>query len=754
MNRASIIKNKSRWLKIDSLLTQSVKLKLSALSRRAFQFRHRTNRRFSAVLMTTVVALVTVSVVVVLLVLNNFLGERVEAEFQKKLLAERGQVEILIENRLSEVRKLLEDFTSDNTIRVTMMLDAKSKLIDRIKQSYPPENGVYPFIQMEGTNSIFPENYLGLPNESARLAIYARLRGDVLPIDGVPRLLWLFSKPITGNGGSMGTAAIVYDMTGDSVLKTAIQEAVGGDIVISYRDALYSLTQNLAAAPDYSSLGAIRDSGRSLTFMGDTAVSRVPASRHLYFLSPSEDLKADRRKVAILMVVFSAFILGISTLIALILSGKMVRPLKEMTRKAIQISEGSDTRPVFEKSSHYWEFNQLSQAFNTMLSNLKDAEERSRYQELLENVDDAVYILDKQGAIIEANTATYTTLGYSKEEFLNIGLDAFVAAPGVRTILEQYSEASNTLPTKKMTIETVHKGKNGHLIPVEIRSHLITYLGKQVILNVARDISKRIETEKEKKQLETQLFHALKLEAMGTMAGCIAHDFNNLVMGIQGRLSLMQLNLDTEHPCTRHLDELHKTVTSATALIKQLLGFARKEEGEILPVDINTLVDESTRLFIRSRKEIELRCDYARDIWPVKADRGQLEQVLVNLYVNAWQAMPDGGNIGIHTRNIYLEDTFCKSFGVQGGGYVNINISDTGTGIPKDIIDKVFDPFFTTKEAGKGTGLGLSSAYGIIRNHDGIITVKSEMGKGTAFDIYLPSSSQESTERIQATCGR
>lgn len=704
-------------------------------------------------LMTTIVSLVTISVAVVLFVLNNFLGNRVEAEFQKKLLAERGQVEILIQNRLSELRKLLEDFSSDNTIRVTMMFDAKSTLIDRILESYPSENGVYPFIQMDGAGSIFPADYQGLSNESARIALNSGPRGDIHQIDGKPRLLWLFSKPITGNDGSMGTAAVVYDMTEDDVLKSAIRAAVGGDIVLSYRDALYSLTQNPDIPLNRTTLEAIQDSSRLLTFTGDITVSRIPASRYLYFLSPSEDLQAERKKLAIWMIVFSAVVLGISTLIALVLAGKMVHPLKEMTRKAIQISEGNDARPVFEKGAHYWEFNQLSQAFNTMLSNLKDAEERSRYQELLENVDDAVYIVDERGAIIEANTAAYTSLGYSKEEFFNTGLDAIVSAPGARPILKQYSEDADEQSIKKLTIETVHRRKDGGAIPVEIRSHLITYLGRPVVLNVARDITKRIEAEEEKKQLETQLFHALKLEAMGTMAGCIAHDFNNLVMGIQGRLSLMQMNLDAEHPCTKHLGELNKTVTSATSLIKQLLGFARKEKGEVVPVDINTLVDESTSIFIRSRKEIDLRCDYTRGIWPVRADRGQLEQVLVNLYVNAWQAMPDGGNIDIHTRNVYLEDTFCNSFGVPGGGYVNINISDTGTGIHKDVIDKVFDPFFTTKESGKGTGLGLSSAYGIIRNHKGIITVKSKIGKGTAFDIYLPSASQESCERIQATAG-
>lgn len=857
------------------MATQSKLTRPTAKSDRSHPKAH---RRFSTVLMTTIVALVTVSVVVVLIVLNRYLGERVDDEFKKKLRAQKGQIEILIRNRISEIQKGLEDFSSDNTIRVTMMLDAKSKLTERITQSYPSNNGVYPLIQRKGSPSIFPEQYSGISKESILHAFLARPWGDIFQEGSKPRLLWLFSRTIMGTVGNMGTAAVVYDMVQDTQLKKSIQMAVDGDMVLSYADTLLSLTTGLSIPLDPNRMETVDENSQVFTFIGDLVLSRISGNRHLYFVSPSEGLQTERRKVTLLMGIISALILGVSMLISAFLAGKMVRPLKEMTRKAIQISEGYETPLIFDKKFSYWEFDQLSQAFNTMLLNLKDAEERSRYQELLENVDDAVYILDEKGSILEANTAAYTSLGYSREQFYDLRLDRIIPPKDAQIIIRQPALSSNDSPSKKLVIETLHQKKDGGVIPVEIHSHPIIYIGKSVILNVARDITKRIEaekalrsseeryrsvvensndgililnlnleilyanrvmtrllgykpielegqsfisifhedsvlsaknitratgtheknenahnhyqvirksgeirtitigtysfadssgenkwvaqltditdqlqSEKEKKQLEAQLNHAQKMEAMGTMAGSIAHDFNNLIMGIQGPLEILRLQHQPGQPSYKHLDAINKTVKSATTLTRQLLGFSRKGKSEVRPVNLNTLVEESTNMFIRSRKEIKLQLQFAEQIWPVKADRGQLEQVLVNLYVNAWQAMPKGGKLDIHTENVYLEDTFCKPFEVPGGEYVNIRISDTGLGMSQEIMDKIFDPFFTTKESGKGTGLGLASAYGIIRNHKGIIMVESEVGKGTVFNIYLPSSASEKSEWLKGT---
>ncbi|MBN2417913.1 MAG: PAS domain S-box protein [Deltaproteobacteria bacterium] len=698
-------------------------------------------RKFSTVLMITITSLVMISVVVVLFILNRYFDERVEKEFRKKLQAEKGQIEILIKNRLDDVTKVLKDLSTDNTIRVTMMLDAETKLTERIWQTYPPENGVYPLIQKSGTGMVIPQNYNSLSKETVLHALYLWPRGDVLPDKGNPRLLWIFSQPITGTDGDMGTAVILYDMLEDILLGESIKSAVKGELQFLHGGQLIGLGGNL---PDNSRPGFLEEPGdnaQDFRIAGDLAYSQIVSNKNLYYVSSALDLLSERRKVTLLMWVFSATIMSVSVLISVFLAAKMARPLKEMTRKAILISEGNDIPLNFERNTEYWEFDQLSEAFNTMFTHLKEAQERSRYQELLDNVDDAVYIIDKRGLIIEANSAAYEPLGYTRDQFYDLRLSAIMPPVDYKRIIGLEEPPEDQAANKKLTIETVHIGKQGRSIPVEIQSRLINYMGNSVILNVARNITERIEAEKHKNFLESQLNHAQKMEALGTMAGCIAHDFNNLLTGIQANVEILSLELKPGQPAYSRLEAMEKTIDRATSLTRQLLGFARKEKGEFEPLNINTLVDESTGLFIKSRKEIKLGLYFGADILPVSGDRGQLEQVLVNLYINAWHAMPGGGDLSIYTKNVRLDDTFCRPFELPGGDYVHIIVSDTGTGMSNETMDKIFEPFFTTKESGKGTGLGLASAYGIIMNHKGMITVESKIGEGTTFNIFLPAVS-------------
>jgi CheY-like chemotaxis protein len=233
------------------------------------------------------------------------------------------------------------------------------------------------------------------------------------------------------------------------------------------------------------------------------------------------------------------------------------------------------------------------------------------------------------------------------------------------------------------------------------------------------------------------------MEAIGTLAGGIAHDFNNLLMGIQGYISLMRLQTNPDDPNGEYIQGIENAVRNAANLTNQLLGFARKGKYALKQTRINDLVINSTKMFTRTRKEIVTHKQLQDNLWSVRVDPGQIEQVLINLYLNAWHAMPQGGDLCIQTENVYLSHHYCKPFEVPGGNYVKVSVMDTGVGIDEEIIERIFEPFFTTKDIGKGTGLGLASAYGIIKNHNGIIRVYSEKNHGTNFNIYLPSSDLE-----------
>jgi two-component system cell cycle sensor histidine kinase/response regulator CckA len=247
----------------------------------------------------------------------------------------------------------------------------------------------------------------------------------------------------------------------------------------------------------------------------------------------------------------------------------------------------------------------------------------------------------------------------------------------------------------------------------------------------------------ERERLEKQFFQAQKMEAVGTLAGGIAHDFNNILMGIQGYASLILYNLSPENPNYEKLMNIQAMVRSGSDLTKRLLGFARRGKYEASPTDLNEIIEKTSTMFGRANKEIQIRNKFQEDLFPVEVDQGQIEQVLLNLYVNAWQAMPAGGDLFIETKNVVLDRTLVKPYSFEPGNYIRITISDTGVGMDSQTRERIFEPFFTTKEMGRSTGLGLASVYGIIKNHQGIIEVESEKGLGATFTIYLPATGRE-----------
>jgi nitrogen-specific signal transduction histidine kinase/CheY-like chemotaxis protein len=256
---------------------------------------------------------------------------------------------------------------------------------------------------------------------------------------------------------------------------------------------------------------------------------------------------------------------------------------------------------------------------------------------------------------------------------------------------------------------------------------------------IVRDITER-------RRLETQLLQAQKMEAIGTLAGGIAHDFNNLLMAIQGNISLLGMEIEQSHPSYRRIRQIEECIQSGSALTKQLLGFARGGKYEVRPLDVTALVLKTSEMFEQTRKEIKVHRKLQEGIGGIEVDKGQIEQVLLNLYLNAWQAMPEGGELFLETSRVTVDKGLALSYDARPGSYIRITVADTGTGMDENTMRRVFEPFFTTKEVSRGSGLGLASAYGIVRNHGGFISVSSRKGQGSIFDVYLPASDKTVSE--------
>jgi PAS domain S-box-containing protein len=365
-----------------------------------------------------------------------------------------------------------------------------------------------------------------------------------------------------------------------------------------------------------------------------------------------------------------------------------------------------------------------------------------KYRELFENANDMIYTLDSEGRFVTINKRGELYTGYSQGELAGM-LGSKIIAPEYLALSEERQDFKYAKPSENTVYQLEIICKDGSRLPLEVNSRLIYENSRPIgIQGIARDISER-------KELEEQLSHAQKMEAVGRLAGAIAHDFNNVLTAILGYSQLLLRRMDANaterqgaHTASmrREVAEIEKAAQRAATLTNQLLAFSRKQVFRPQALNLNHVITDLQNILQRLLGEnIEFVTRYDRKLGSVNADPGRLEQVIVNLAVNGRDAMPAGGRLTIETANIELDAAYTNRYPeVEAGSYVMMAVSDNGIGIEKLVQSRIFEPFFTTKEPGKGTGLGLSTVYGIVKQSGGHIEVHSEPGQGTTFRIYLP----------------
>jgi PAS domain S-box-containing protein len=357
----------------------------------------------------------------------------------------------------------------------------------------------------------------------------------------------------------------------------------------------------------------------------------------------------------------------------------------------------------------------------------------AKYRTLIENLSQAIFLKDSEFRFVAVNRPFCRTFGLSENEF--IGKNDFDFFPA--ELANKYRADDRKVIQERCRLELEEQTLvDGKLRTVEtVKTPVLDDRGRAVgVLGIFWDVT-------DQRNLEAQLRQAHKMEAVGQLAGGIAHDFNNLLTGMLGNLALALADLPESHPCRDLLINAEVAAVRAAELTRQLLGFSRRAPLVSRPLNLNNVVEETVRLLRRTfdpRVDVQVRS--TPDLWPIHADAGQMGQVLMNLCLNARDAMPRGGRLTLETGNVRLDRAAAdRTLEGRPGDFVYVGVSDTGGGMAPDVRERIFEPFFTTKEPGKGTGLGLAMVFGIVKQHLGWIECKSVVGHGTSFTVYLPA---------------
>ena len=479
-----------------------------------------------------------------------------------------------------------------------------------------------------------------------------------------------------------------------------------------------------------------------------------------FFQVTTETIKAVERRNQQTKRLFIRAVIAI-TLLAIVVnllcwlySSRYFRLFLDNQRHAIQALEKSDydfdlpKLPDDEIGDLTRTMQQLAQGVKESLKQLSDSEHK--FRELVENLNEWVWEVDENGRYTFSSPVLQDILGYKPVEVL--GKTPFDLMPPdeaehIKAIFQEYSAAAKPF----VGLVNVNLHKDGHPVILETSGQAIidshgVFRGYR---GVDRDITASEQAKAERQKLEEQLHQSQKMESIGRLAGGVAHDFNNILSVINGYAELCLLEMEEGHPLREKVDIISEAGNRAARLTQQLLAFSRKQIIRQELVDLNREIDDTRKMLGRLLGEnIEIEIAHGKDLWPIKADRSQLEQLVLNLAINARDAMPSGGKLLIETVNVVLDEAYMQEhYNITPGDYVMLTISDTGHGMNRETREHIFEPFFTTKENGRGTGLGLATVYGIVKQNSGEIMVYSEPDKGSTFKIYLPRGKEESGEQ-------
>lgn len=393
--------------------------------------------------------------------------------------------------------------------------------------------------------------------------------------------------------------------------------------------------------------------------------------------------------------------------------------------------------------------NQTCVGFHGMLVNIHQLKEahadmaaqKERYRGIIDDIWEGYFETDLNGHFTFCNQALVRIAGYTREELIGKSYTQVTSPRTSRAMQAIFGRIfKNGGTARAENYEVFHK--DGYTLTIEFSASAILDAHQKPIgfRGIVRDVSEQVRAYQAQKRYQAQQNHTQKMEALGTLAGGLAHGFNNVLMAIQGNLSLMRMTLAKGHPLQKNIERISKSTDKGVTLAKQILSFAKMGRFVVMTTNLNKILRSTSRMFLRSKENLRIHEFYDPNVWHVEVDRVQIGQLLLSLYMNAADAMPDGGDVYLQSENVVLDESQTKPHDAKPGRFVKISVTDSGMGLSQEARQRVFEPFFSAYRPTRYEGLGLAAVYGTVKSHQGIINVYSEKNHGTTFSIYLPAS--------------
>jgi two-component system, cell cycle sensor histidine kinase and response regulator CckA len=728
-----------------------------------------TGKRFSSFLALALVLLEGVSLALVVGILYGTLCKNMNQKFYHKLQARQKELSMVLQDRLNLLETRIRVLSLDNSVRVSLMFGVESPLLEHMKKQYPYSNGAMFFVRKRGNPSYTPQlqdiiwslkPYLEKYGSGERLHVQ-RFRGL-----GGGTLWTLLSIPIKRKDERLGTAFAVYDLSKDTRFWQHMRRRPDSRLLIKAEGDMVDLLSGKRVPLKEGSM-ELTSEGEGpawIDLSGEESLIPLDDFPGIFYVSPSKPLHEEKEALVRNLAVLCSGIFLLTLFASFMIARRMGEPLAEMAEQAADIAREPAGRFLNVEKIRYAEFRKLSRAFNAVLLSLMAAQEQlkrrarkelasseERHRRTLEAAPDAITITRvEDGRYLEVNESFTKLTGYSRDEALGktvLDLDLY-EDPADRERLVRALDSGGGLNA----FEVQYRKRNGDTMQTLVSARAIRFDEEDCMIAVVTDITEHKRAEREKRQLETKLQRAHKMEAIGTLAGGVAHDLNNILAGIVSYPELLLMDMPEDSPYRKSIFTIQKAGERAATIVQDLLTLARRGVSISEATNLNNVVSDYLKSpefekLLSYHPDVRVETDLEENLLNILGSPVHLFKTLMNLVSNAAEAMPRGGRIVVSIENMYMDRPVQGYDDVEEGDYVVLSVSDTGFGISPEDVERIFEPFYTKKVMGRsGTGLGMAVVWGTVKDHNGYIDVQSREGEGTTFVLYFPVTRRDLAE--------